>query len=598
MISYAEWSPTGHQVAYVMHNDLYVCDLETQSRITYDGSSTVFNGIPDWVYEEEVLQRNYALWWAPDSTHVAYMRFNETSVPEYRLQFYTTSNTSYPDEVSIKYPKPGAQNPLVSLHVYSLLNKTSIMITKNATSDGQAQTDGEHKDFEDHDRLITDVAWATTTHTHLLFKQTNRVQDHEKTSLVEIANNTKISLVRDYKPTDGGWVDISQTMTYLSTTHNGSVVKYLDIAEYNGFMHLAIYTVGQENDIRPTWLTQGEWEVIVGSVVVDKERQLMRPAFTKQCQTCPENPEEHAYYSVSFSSKAGYYLLNYEGPDVPSTHLRHAEVANGHHKERGHLNARELLPPDFDISQKYPVLFHVYGGPGSQLVSYQFQLDWHTFLASKLKYIVVMVDGRGTGYRGRKYKVGVRGRLGELEAMDQVNAARHWASLNYVDKSRIAIWGWSYGGYLASKVVETNTGVFSTAMAVAPVSDWRYYDSIYTERYMLMPESNAKGYNTSAVSNMTGFENTKYLLVHGTGDDNVHFQHSAVLLDKLTKASIHNYRFQMFTDSNHAMAYHEANQNLYYLLTNFLWESFGGKEYMHIRQESFGHFSGSLDSIH
>ncbi|KAG0185105.1 diacylglycerol pyrophosphate phosphatase [Apophysomyces sp. BC1034] len=467
MISYAEWSPTGHQVAYVMHNDLYVCDLETQSRITYDGSSTVFNGIPDWVYEEEVLQRNYALWWAPDSTHVAYMRFNETSVPEYRLQFYTTSNTSYPDEVSIKYPKPGAQNPLVSLHVYSLLNKTSIMITKNATSDGQAQTDGEHKDFEDHDRLITDVAWATTTHTHLLFKQTNRVQDHEKTSLVEIANNTKISLVRDYKPTDGGWVDISQTMTYLSTTHNGSVVKYLDIAEYNGFMHLAIYTVGQENDIRPTWLTQGEWEVIVGSVVVDKERQLI--------------------------------------------------------------------------------------------------------IYSRLE----QVDGRGTGYRGRKYKVGVRGRLGELEAMDQ-----------------------SYGGYLASKVVETNTGVFSTAMAVAPVSDWRYYDSIYTERYMLMPESNAKGYNTSAVSNMTGFENTKYLLVHGTGDDNVHFQHSAVLLDKLTKASIHNYRFQMFTDSNHAMAYHEANQNLYYLLTNFLWESFGGKEYMHIRQESFGHFSGSLDSIH
>lgn len=172
--------------------------------------------------------------------------------------------------------QPGTPNPLVSLHVYSLLNQTSIMVTKNETSIGDAQTDGEHTDFEDNDRLITDVVWATPTHSYLLFKQTNRVQDHEKTSLVELMNTTaKISLVREYKPTDGGWIDIAQTMVYLSPAKNGEAVRYIDIAENNGYMHLAIFTTGPDKSVPPTWLTQGEWEVISGSVVLDRERHLV-----------------------------------------------------------------------------------------------------------------------------------------------------------------------------------------------------------------------------------------------------------------------------------------------------------------------------------
>ncbi|KAG0169048.1 hypothetical protein DFQ30_004041 [Apophysomyces sp. BC1015] len=646
-ISYAVWSPTGHQVAYVKENNLYVTDLKYHRQVTFDGSATVFNGVPDWVYEEEVFGTNFALWWSPDSTHLAYLRLDETAVPEFHMPLYTTSNSSYPEEMKIRYPKAGAPNPLVSLHLYSLSDNASILVTTDERNGSPAIASKEYKDFEITDRLITEVTWATDSHSHLLFKQINRVQDHQLTILVTLAeelHQTSSKVTREYKPEDGGWIDVpaTPTMVFLSLSDTG--IRYLDVADNSdGFTHLAIFSSGTD---KPIWLTSGEWEVIAGSVVVDKERQLVHfisterspserhlytialenedPSSSKSCRTCPDDPEEHAYYSVIFTPKAGFYVLNYLGPDIPTTVVKSVddgafEVVLENNTELRTLlkeynlprvrmtsirsgnidmNAMEVLPPSFDASLKYPVLFHVYGGPSSQLVSYQYELSWHTFVASQLGYIVVTVDGRGTGFRGRKYRAGVRGRLGQLETIDQVNAGRYWANLEYVDESRIAIWGWSYGGYMTTKVLEANDGVFGAGLAVAPVTDWRFYDSVYTERYMLTPELNNQGYIDSAVNNMTGFENAKYLLVHGTGDDNVHFQHSAVLVDKLTQANVHNYRVQFFSDNNHAIRYHNANQNVYYLLTEFLFESFGGKEYAHIRAESHGHFSGSLKNFH
>ncbi|KAI9322088.1 dipeptidyl peptidase IV N-terminal region-domain-containing protein [Dichotomocladium elegans] len=650
-IAYAKWSPSGHRVAYVMNNDLYVTDLVASTRITYDGSATVFNGVPDWVYEEEVFGTDSTLWWSPDSTHLAYLRFNETAVPEYHVPFYTVSNSSYPVDLSIKYPKAGSPNPLVSLHIYSLTDNASIMVTANASTEGTVQTLGGHQDFADDDRLITDVTWATNDHSHLLFKQMNRVQDHEITSLVTIGaplDRTTVGVARRYHPNDGGWIEVGQSLVYVPSSDDNSdksVIRYIDLADNDsGYLHLAIFSASLDGrtKVEPVWLTSGEWEVVAGSVVMDTKRGLIHffstersplerhlytvslkdadPASTKLCLTCPEDPETHAYYTASFSPKAGYYVLGYEGPDIPMTMVKSVDnssfssvledntalktLLEGYELPRSRMvtiesggvamNAVEILPPDFKADQKYPVLFNVYGGPGSQTVSYRFSLDWHVFLASKLQYIVVMVDGRGTGYRGRAYRMCVRKRLGELEVIDQVNAGRHWASLDYVDPYRMAIWGWSYGGYMASKVVEANDGVFSIGMAVAPVTDWRFYDSIYTERYMLTPQQNPDGYAASAVSNMTGFANAKYLIAHGTGDDNVHFQNAAVLVDKLTQASVHSYRAQFYPDSNHRINYHEANPNIYYLLTEFLWESFGGKDYMHVRSELHGRFSGPI----
>ncbi|KAI8997251.1 dipeptidyl peptidase IV N-terminal region-domain-containing protein, partial [Pilobolus umbonatus] len=566
LISYAVWSPTGHQLAYVMNNDLYVTeDFKQHKRITFDGSATIFNGIPDWVYEEEVLGKNYAVWWSPDSTHLAYLRFDDTDVPEYHLQFYT-QDSSYPTESSIKYPKAGAANPLVSLHIHSVANNTTITVTEETKKDKLLIHENEFKDFKQDDRLIIDVIWATTTHQHLLFKQTNRVQDHMLTNLVSInthdIDRTSVKMILEYKPEDGGWIEVSQSMVYLPSDKKKGL-RYLDIMDSSlGYQHLVIVTV-DSNEI--TWLTSGKWDVIPETVNVDAERGLIHYISTEQspherhlysislksvhydrhCLTCTD-PAVPAYYSASFSPKSGFYILRYEGPDIPTTVVRKVgdnefeavlednsqlrELLKSYHLPptkmvmvptgNGPMPAMETRPPHFDPAKKYPVLFHVYGGPGSQLVSHRFDISWQTFVASQLDTIVVTVDGRGTGYRGRDYKVGVRGNLGNLETIDQVNAGRYWAGLDYVDSYRMVIWGWSYGGYMASKVVEANTGVFSAGMAVAPVTDWSFYDSIYTERYMLTPQLNPDGYETSAVRNMTGFHNAKYLLIHGTGDDN------------------------------------------------------------------------------
>lgn len=632
IISYAAWSPTGHQIAYVMNNDLYVTDLKTHTRVTFDGSQTVFNGVPDWVYEEEVYATNFALWWSPDSSHLAFLKLDETKVPEYHLQLFTESETSYPKQTDIRYPKAGSPNPIASLHVYSLFKNQTI----NVIEQGKGF---EH--FKDEDRLIVDVAWATQDHSHLLFKETNRIQDHQLTNLVSLNDHdllaSQVQNVQEYKPKDKGWIDVSQSMVYLPTTKRE--VKFLDVLDNDeGFPHLAIVTI-KKSRVQVSWLTSGEWEVVSGTVKVDAVRQLvhftsterspyerhlysisLKEKSSKVCLTCPSDLEEHAYYVASFSPKAGYYILYYEGPGIPNTIVRKVDdvsfesllednvelksLLNDYDLPKIHMKeissggvemtAMEVVPPDFDATKKYPVLFHVYGGPGSQLVSYRFDLSWQTFVASQLGYVVVTVDGRGTGFKGRKYRVGVRGRLGELEVIDQVNAGKHWAHLDYVDEYRMAIWGWSYGGYMTTRVIESNDGVFSTGLAVAPVTDWRYYDSVYTERYMMTPELNPEGYEHSAVNNMTGFKDHKYLLIHGTGDDNVHFQHSAVLVDKLTMADIHDYRVQFFTDSNHAIRYHNANKNVYYLLTDFLLESFGGHEYRHIYTEMNGKFSGPL----
>ena len=215
------------------------------------------------------------------------------------------------------------------------------------------------------------------------------------------------------------------------------------------------------------------------------------------------------------------------------------------------LNVLEILPPGIDTSgrKKYPVLIRVYGGPGSQMVSNQWEREWHSYLACEKKYVILAIDGRGTGFKGRPLRNAVVDNLGHYEVIDQIAAARDAAKRTYVDHTRIGIWGWSYGGYMASKVIEADSGIFSLGMAVAPVTNWLYYDSIYTERYMDTPSANPDGYVTSAVNNVSAFGKVDWQWAHGSGDDNVHFMNSASLLDKLTQTHTRGWRFRMFTDS-------------------------------------------------
>jgi len=236
------------------------------------------------------------------------------------------------------------------------------------------------------------------------------------------------------------------------------------------------------------------------------------------------------------------------------------------------LTATEFLPPNFDENKKYAVHFEVYGGPGSQKVDERFTriLGWIGYLVSNYDVIVVIVDGRGTGYRGERFKQSVYKLLGEYEAQDVITAGRFMQRKKYVDPKRLSVWGWSYGGFLTTYVLSKNSGVFKCGIAVAPVTDWRYYDSAYTERYMRLPQGNADGYrDTSLLSRAANFSNVDYLIIHGSGDDNVHYQHTAQMVRALTEAEI-KFRVQYYTDKDHGITGRHTRRHLFRLMTNFL----------------------------
>ncbi|KAL1923496.1 uncharacterized protein VTP21DRAFT_8476 [Calcarisporiella thermophila] len=601
-VQYVAWSPSGHSLLYILKNDIYIRkDLGDSVRVTNDGSNLIFNGHSDWVYEEEVLSSQIAVWWSPDSTHIAFLRFNDTNVPDFHYPLYV-NDKSYPDDIVIKYPKAGFPNPTVSLNVHAL------------GTEGFKEVPVPNSQPALEDRVITEIEWTTDTHDKLLFRVANRVQDQYKVVLFDVASGNA-QVVREASAGDQGWFDPDKSLIYVSPGNSGRQPGYIDLVDINGYNHLAFYSPLDAKE--PVWLTQGQWEVVGAPVAVDAnsglvyyisterdstERHLYSVTLDGKNKTALTDTSKPGYYSASFSSNSGYYLLTYAGPEIPYQIMRKANSAEEYsvedntglkaaltniklptkrfttiQSEGATLNAMEILPVGFDESRKYPVLFRVYGGPNSQLVAKTWTAsDWHTYLASSPnhQYIIVIVDGRGTGFKGKDFRKVVTKRLGELETIDQVNAGKHWASLPYVDSSKIAIWGWSYGGYMTSKVIEANSRVFKAGIAVAPVTDWRLYDSIYTERYMKTPEANPEGYKKSAVVNTEGFGNSSFLLVHGTADDNVHFQNSALLAHRLTQAKV-EFQEHVYTDSDHGINFGKSTQrHLYRSLTDFLTDVF------------------------
>ncbi|KAG0099083.1 hypothetical protein BGZ93_009277 [Podila epicladia] len=614
LVEYVIWSPVGHSLAYVQDNNVYVYqDLAHRRQITFDGAVTIFNGITDWVYEEEVFGSPSALWWSPDGMSIAFLRFDETKVPEFHYSLYMDGQLdapAYPRDIMMKYPKAGFPNPIVELHLFNLQSE----VTPSAVHPLEVVDLSQVFDVED--RIIAEVKWATEGSDALLVKVQNRVQNHEKLVLVNPGSLTG-KVVREWNAgkDDGGWIDMQQSIRYVAPSKAVSAGGYLDIGNNNGYNHIALYT--PINNPNPKWLTSGEWEVQTISAVNDNtgtiyyisteksgvERHLYSVSLASGEREALTDVTQTGYYTASFSTGAGYYLLSYRGPDVPWQKVKKADDAkfNTDLEENKDLRAviekiqvptrrwstvklngrdcnyMEFLPPGFKPEQKHPVLFQVYGGPGSQLVDTQFQLGFSAVIAAaeKLRYVVVVVDGRGTGVQGRDFRIQVVNQLGKYETEDQIAAGQHWKTLSYVDPERVAIWGWSYGGFMASKITEADSGVFKAAMAVAPVTDFRFYDSVYTERYMNLPSTNA-GYDTTMVSNMTGFNNSEFLLIHGTGDDNVHVQNSYVLMDRLTLAGNHRYKSHFFTDSDHGIRTHNANHEIYWLLAEFLWDTMGG----------------------
>jgi dipeptidyl aminopeptidase len=606
-VQLAQFSPTSDTILFTRNNNMFLrrIGFDKIIQITSDGGPDVFNGVPDWVYEEEILAGPSASWWSDDGKFVAFLRTNETGVPDFPIQYYLSRPTgseplpgeeSYPDIRKIKYPKAGAHNPIVDLKFYDVVRGDVF----------SPEIDGG---FADDDRLITTVVWAGT---NALVKEVNRVSDVMRVVMVDvIARTGKAVRVIDQKKLDGGWFEINHiNARYVpaDSAKGRPSDGYVDTVIYDNNNHLAYFT--PLDNPEPIMLTSGNWEVDIDSApsAIDLDRNIVYFIGTKESSIQRHvyqvkltgkdlapvtDTTVEGYYGVSFSKKAGFALLSYQGPGIPwqkvistpSNPVAYEHVVEDNKEladkvrkyelpinmygtinvDGVELNYVERRPPHFDESKKYPVLFQQYSGPGSQSVKKRFSVDFQAFVAAKLGYVCVTVDGRGTGFIGRKNRVLIRGNLGYWEAHDQIAAAKQWAAKRYVDASRLAIWGWSYGGYNTLKTLEQDGGqTFRYGMAVAPVTDWRFYDSMYTERYMMTPQMNPEGYDKAAVSNVTALgANERFLLMHGASDDNVHFQNSLTLLDKLDMAGVENYDVHVFPDSDHSIAFHNANRIVY-----------------------------------
>ncbi|XP_072274347.1 dipeptidyl peptidase 4-like isoform X2 [Pyxicephalus adspersus] len=602
-IQYITWSPVGHKLVYVWENNVYIRNSpEEQSiQITTNGEGNkILNGIPDWVYEEEMFGTNYALWWSPNAKFLTYVEFNDTEVPIIEYSFYGDDAEQYPQTVHIPYPKAGAKNPTVrlfSVNTESLQNITIKEILAPA-------------DIKSGDHYLNGMNWVTDE--RLAVQWLRRIQnvsvlvicDHENASTTWRCDQPI------YEESTTGWVGNFQP----SDPYFTSVTKYYKIiSNADGYKHVHFY--GSRD---PVEITKGNYEVTSIAKILDdymyyisndggypSKRHLYKLkldyTYKPQCVTCNMRADRCQHFSVSFSTNGKYYSLYCNGPGIPISTLHRSSDDNEIRvlesnaelgallediqmptKELGNISLhgfnlwyQMILPPHFDKSKKYPLLIDVYAGPCSQKADQYFRLNWATYLASTENIIVASFDGRGSGYQGDKILHQLYKRLGTVEIEDQISAGKHFASLEYVDENRIAIWGWSYGGYVTSMVLGSGSGVFKCGIAVAPVSSWHYYDSIYTERYMNLPtpEDNLQSYESSTVmARAANFKEVGYLLIHGTADDNVHFQQAAQISKALVDAGV-DFETMWYTDKDHGIS-GLASRHIYTHMSHYMKQCF------------------------
>ncbi|SCU93885.1 LAFA_0F18734g1_1 [Lachancea sp. 'fantastica'] len=628
-LALVKWSPNSKDLAYVQNNDIFLYSTETQTitkRVTSDGSAQVFNGKPDWVYEEEVFEGDSALWWSPKGEYLAYLKINETLVHEFPIPYFAQDDADiYPEIRKIKYPKSGSPNPHATLNFYDIENQKT-----SAVNHGDASA------------LVTEVLWVGDS--KILAKTSDRSSDVLSVLLVDAAEKAAekpaVQVPRE-ESSEGGWWEITHKTLYVpqDSSKKRDQDGYVDLVPFNGFNHLAYFSPANATD--PIMLTSGEWEVVDGPAGIDFESNEVYFVATKKSSTerhvysvnlnAPLKVREisdtsrEGYFSLSLSAGSKFALVNYLGPEVPyqkvvqfeSNSTGSSEARNAVEKTLFYLeenkqlksrlgnytipektfkeiylgkdnddndivaNSFEILPPNFNpkLKNHYPVFFYAYGGPNSQQVAKTFSIGFNQVVASQLDAIVVVVDGRGTGFKGRKFRALVRDNLGDVEAQDQISAAKYYAAKSFVNADKISLFGWSYGGYLTLKTLERDAGrTFKYGMSVAPVTDWRLYDSVYTERYMHTPQQNSDGYEKSKVHNATALgQATRFSLMHGSGDDNVHFQNSLRFLDILDLAGVENYDMHVFPDSDHSIRYHNANNIVFDKLLNWASQAYDGR---------------------
>ncbi|WP_412477050.1 S9 family peptidase [Flavobacterium sp. TBRC 19031] len=579
------FSPDGTKIGFAKANNLYIFDIASgkTTQVTTDGKkNSIINGITDWVYEEEfAFVRAYD--WSADSKKLAYIRFDETEVPEFSMNIF--KKDLYPTVETFKYPKAGEKNALVSLHIYDVAANT----TKTTNL-------GNYKDF-----YIARMKW--TNDANVLSAQVlNRHQDHLDLLFVDGSTATAKVVLNEK---DKAYVDVTDNLTFLKDN------SFIWTSEKDGYNHIYLYdkTGKLKNQI-----TKGPWEVTAyygfdektktvfyqsvenGSIVRDVYRigldgknkvKLSSQVGTNNATFSPN----FQYFINSYSSVSQptiHTLNNAKDGKVIQTIIDNKALAEKVKKydlptkeffelttEKGHkLNAWMIKPKDFDASKKYPVFMFQYSGPGSQQVANQWlnANDYWFMMLSQQGYIVACVDGRGTGFKGAEFKKCTQKELGKYEVEDQIDAAKVMGNYTYVDKTRIGIFGWSYGGFMSSNCLFKGADIFKMAIAVAPVTNWRFYDSIYTERYMQTPQENASGYDDNSPINHVNKLKGKFLLIHGTADDNVHVQNTMQMVEALVQAN-KQFDWAIYPDKNHGIYGGKTRIQLYNKMTNFIKEN-------------------------
>ena len=595
---YATFSPDGSKIAFVVENDLYYRELNTGTtiRVTTDGrKNAVINGASDWVYEEEfALIRAFE--WSLDGQRLAFLRFNESEVPEFTMERY--QGEAYPVLDTFKYPKVGEKNAVVTAWLYDL--------NSGQTRRVDTQVANEKEDADDPgDYYMPRLAW--TPGGQLCLTLMNRHQNHQQLLLADpMTGKTFILLTEKNKY----YIDLPE-VTFLG---NGS--GFIMQSEKDGFNHLYHYDMkGQQK----ADLTAGDWDV-TNLYGVDEQNGL---AYFQAARNNPMQREIYSvklngkkrkqisqgsgYHAAQFSSTFDHYIGTFSTQNAPPQYAVYDRTGKviRQLEQNTDLQARQkeygTLPMEFFqfttsekvvlngwmvkptapqyAGQQLPVLMFVYGGPGSQQVLDQWKganYWWFQMLAQQ-GYVVACVDNRGTGARGEEFKKMTYKQLGHYEVIDQIEAAKYLGNQPFVDKDRIGIFGWSYGGYMSTNCILKGKDVFKSAIAVAPVTNWKWYDSIYTERYMQTHAENPEGYEQNSPVNFADLLQGNYLLVHGLADDNVHFQHTAELANRLV-AENKQFDTMVYPNRSHGISGDNAKLHLYTLMTNFLQNKLAKKD--------------------
>lgn len=592
----ATFSPDGERCAFVRDNNIFIKNLVygSESQVTFDGvKNKIINGLPDWVYEEEFNDFtaeegfNKALWWSPDSKFLAFLRFDESEVPFYSMTLYTgqnpelTENKLYPGQHTFKYPKAGEQNSVVTAHTYEIRSKATIKM----------------KTGDDTKVYIPRLKWTPDAN-NLVVMRLNR---HQNNLDVLYANPYTGDARVTFTEKDQQYIeeDFLDAFTYLDDG------RFVIISERDGWSQLYLYDKG---GFEIKKITDGEFDV-TEFYGFDPVRKLF------YYQAAAESPLRREVYYMSedgkkkgkistlegtndadFSKNFNYYVNYYNSSTTPELVTVHDQkgtllrtlqdntvlkntirVLNISLKEFFQfktsegviLNGYMLKPPAFDQNKKYPVLLVQYSGPNSQEVLDEWiDTGWYEYLAQE-GFLVVCVDPRGTGARGSKFRKLSYMQLGRYESDDMVEAARYLGTLPYVDKDNMAVYGWSYGGFTSLLTLEKGGSLFKAGIAVAPVTNWRFYDTVYTERYMRSPEENPEGYDENSPLTHAGNIKGKLLIIHGSADDNVHTQNTFEMTERLVQAGV-QFDMAIYTNRNHNISGGNTRMHLYTKMTDFL----------------------------